>query len=56
VRNACGACGGSLSSLLDPKQSQRTTLNGTEYLLLIGALGLLVGMALAQTKSAQERG
>jgi hypothetical protein len=52
VSNACGECSASLSSLLDPKTPAGSTLNGTEYLLLIGALGLLVGMAMAQSKKS----
>ena len=51
VRNACGICNGPLSALIDPK-GPRGTLNGTEYLLMIGALGLLAGIALAQAKSS----
>ena len=52
VTNACHSCSVSLSALLDPKASTGSTLNGTEYLLLIGALGLLVGMAMAQGKKS----
>jgi hypothetical protein len=52
VSNACGKCTASLSALLDPKTPANSTLNGTEYLLLIGALGLLVGMAMAQSKKS----
>ncbi len=53
VSNACGNCTASLSALLDPKtRAAGSTLNGTEYLLLIGAIGLLVGMAMAQSKKS----
>lgn len=52
VFNACQHCKKSLSSMLDPKTSAAGTLNGPEYALLIGALGLLVGMSLNPTKKA----
>lgn len=52
VSHACGTCGGSLADLLDPAQTHGSSINGTQYLLLIGALGLLVGMAVvAQSKN-----
>jgi hypothetical protein len=52
VTNACHSCSVSLSALLDPKAPMGSTLNGPEYLLLIGAIGLLVGMAMAQSKKS----
>jgi len=53
VRNACGSCSAPLSALLDPRTpAAGSGLNTTEYLLLIGALGLLVGMAMAQSKKS----
>jgi hypothetical protein len=51
VSHACGHCGGSLADLLDPMHAHGSSLNGTQYLLLVGALGLLVGMAVAQSKN-----
>ncbi len=46
VSGACPQCQQGLSSLLEP----RSSLNQTEYLLLIGAIGLLLAMALTQSR------
>lgn len=46
VAGACSQCQQGLSSLLE----LRSGLNQTEYLLLIGAIGLLLAMALTQPR------
>lgn len=48
VVGACPNCQHGLSSLLEPKSG----LNQTEYLLLVGAIGLLLAMALTQPRKA----
>jgi hypothetical protein len=49
---ACAACGASLSGLLVGKSEQPQSLNQQEFLLLIGALGALVGVALLAGKGS----
>jgi hypothetical protein len=47
---ACPACGTSLSTLLVGKSEQPPGLNQQDFLLLIGALGAVVGVALLAAK------
>jgi hypothetical protein len=49
---ACGVCGSSLSNLLVGKSEQSLGLNQQDFLLLIGALGAVVGVALLAAKGA----
>lgn len=49
---ACPRCGATLSGLLVGKETRSDSLNQQQFLLLIGALGALVGLALLAGKGA----
>lgn len=49
---ACHHCGTALSGLLVGKEARSDSLNQQQFLLLIGALGALVGVALLAGKGA----
>ncbi len=50
VSGRCPNCGKALTSLLTP--APRAGLESTEYLALLGALGVLVGLAMASTAAS----
>lgn len=52
VTGSCPSCGARLSGLLIGKSERQEGLNQQEFLLLIGALGALVGVALLAAKNA----
>jgi hypothetical protein len=43
---SCGSCGKGLTALLKPKNAPEGGLDGNEYLLLVGAIGLVLGAAM----------
>jgi antitoxin component of RelBE/YafQ-DinJ toxin-antitoxin module len=43
---SCGSCGKGLTALLKPKNPPEGGLDGNEYLLLVGAIGLVLGAAM----------